>query len=202
MGLNDQDSLVQGLRQGDPEAQGMLLSQYGQEIIRFLIATCGTTTDESEDIAVETLYRAVLRIDSFILTPGSSTNALRNWLFTIARNHWRDLHRRKIHTVSLPDDDRGIPGLLQLETSSKEPSPLVLAVREGLAGLPERQRQTLILHYGGLDLSQVAAVLDAQPGTVRQWKRRGLQTLKLGLEQDPTVKKMLSGLTLTGGKHK
>jgi len=202
MGLNDQDSLVQGLRQGDPEAQGMLLRQYGRDIARFVIATCGTTTDEAEDIAVETLYRAILRIDSLVLTPGSSPNALRNWLFTIARNHWRDLHRRKIHTVSLPDDDRGLPEPLQPEAASEEPPSWVLAVREALACMPEHQRQTLILHYGGLELSQIANVLDAQPGTVRQWKRRGLHALKLRLEQDPTIAMMLSGLTVSGGKHK
>ena len=78
--------LVAQLRRGDPEAQGWLLQRYGEPLVHFLIATVQTDPAEAEDIAIDTLYRAIERIDSFVERPGASPYSFRNWLFAIARN--------------------------------------------------------------------------------------------------------------------
>ena len=50
---------------------------------------------------------------------------------------------------------------------------------DALARLPERQRVTLVLRfYEDLPIDEIAAVLDARPGTVKSLIHRGLKSLK------------------------
>src|SRR6266487_4160718 len=95
MTVQDQE-LIAGLRRGESQAQEQLLMRYGAPIIQFLMAVCRVNPDDAEDLAVETLYRAIEYIDSFTERPGASPNVFRNWLFTIARNHWRTSLRRQV----------------------------------------------------------------------------------------------------------
>lgn len=181
----DEQSLITGLRRGDPQAQTALLELYGEPLIRFLIAVCHVNASEAEDLAVETLYRAIERIDSFTEKPGASGNAFRNWLFTIARNLWRDQLRRHKRLVYMDDMKHIIAPATRNEQG--ENSPVVQAVREALKTLPDSQRQTLLLYYGGLQLKEVADVLNVTPGTARQWKRRGIAKLTKILKKHPAL---------------
>jgi RNA polymerase sigma factor (sigma-70 family) len=176
---------VAGLRRGDPEAQVQLLNLYDGPLVRFLVHVCRVDVVEAEDVAVEALYRAIDRIDSFVEQPGVGQHGFRNWLFTIARNLWRDRMRRRQSLVRIEDWES-----LTVPPPNTEPdtsSPTVEAVREALRELPDSHRLTLILHYGGLKLTEVAEILDARPGTVRQWKWRGITELTRLLKDHPAL---------------
>jgi DNA-directed RNA polymerase specialized sigma24 family protein len=55
----------------------------------------------------------------------------------------------------------------------------VLAVRSALAGLPEGQRQALVLrHYLGLREREISEAMGCPIGTVRSHLRRGLHTMR------------------------
>lgn len=194
----DEQSLVTGLRRGDPEAQAALLELYGEPLIRFLIAVCHVNALEAEDLAVETLYRAIERIDSFREKPGASRNAFRNWLFTIARNLWRDQLRRHKRLIYLDDMKQAIAPPTRNEHD--ENSPAVQAVRDAIKALPDSQRQTLLLHYGGLQLKEVADVLNVTPGTARQWKRRGIAKLTRILKKHPAIVQLIDDQTAKIGE--
>lgn len=183
----DEQALVAGLRRGDAEAQGQLLSLYGEAIVRFLVAVCQTDPVEAEDVAVETLYRAIRRIDSFAEKPEASPHGFRNWLFTIARNLWRDRLRREKRIAEAIGREQESLAISQPDDESESASLAAQAVREALSMLPESQRQTLVLHYSGSELRQVAEILSVPPGTVRQWKRRGIAALAEALRGHPAL---------------
>ncbi len=60
------------------------------------------------------------------------------------------------------------------------------AVLDGLAGLPERQREVLVLrYYGDLTEAQIAETLGISPGAVKTHAARGLASLRPVLERTP-----------------
>lgn len=60
------------------------------------------------------------------------------------------------------------------------------AVLDGLAGLPERQREVLVLrYYGDLSEAQIAEALGISPGAVKTHAARGLASLRPVLERTP-----------------
>ena len=195
---SNERTLVAGLRRGDPEAQVQLLDLYGEPLARFLVYVCRVDAVEAEDLAVEALYRAIDRIDSFVIRPGASQHSFRNWLFTIARNLWRDRMRRQQPLVHIEDLDSLVSPSLDAEPDTTSPS--IQALREALETLPDSHRLTLVLHYGGLKLSEVAEILGARAGTVRQWKRRGIAALAQVLRDHPALAHLTRETTTAPGE--
>lgn len=181
----DEQDLIAGLRRGDHQAQAALLDLYGEPLLRFLVAVCHVNIVEAEDLAVEALYRAIERIDAFTDRPGASRKAFRNWLFTIARNLWRDQLRRDKRLVFI--DDPSHLKAFPVNNEQSDNSRVIQVVREALKTLPSSQRETLLLHYGGLQLREVADILGEPAGTVRQWKRRGIAELTKILKSHPAL---------------
>jgi DNA-directed RNA polymerase specialized sigma24 family protein len=95
-------ALVDDLKEGNQAAQEQLLARYGDMLLRFIVAVLKADQLEAEDIAVETLYRAIEKIDSFEFRSGSP-NGFRNWLFQIAKNNFRD--RRRLEFELEPFDE-------------------------------------------------------------------------------------------------
>lgn len=59
-------------------------------------------------------------------------------------------------------------------------------VADGLLGLSEDERETIILHiYAGLTFRKIACVLEAPFGSVASWYRRGLSKIRERLEKGP-----------------
>ncbi|MCA8946127.1 MAG: RNA polymerase sigma factor, partial [Planctomycetes bacterium] len=85
-------------------------------------------------------------------------------------------------------DDRSIAGLLQgLDPQSHEilqSRELIDVVREGVAELPENQRQALVLRmYEDLPYADIADVLGSPEGTVKYWVHEAINSLTRFLER-------------------
>lgn len=186
--LDNDELLVTRLKNGDQEAQEDLLTKYGTVLLRFIIFVLRADEQEAEDIAVETLYKAIERIDSFEFRQ-SSPNGFRNWLFQIAKNHFYDQRRLEYELQPVDEETLIISPIVDTEGISEQ----IRAVREAVDTLPERQRMTLILHFNGWHLNEIADHYDVKPGTVRQWKARGLTALTKILEVHPALQSILHG---------
>jgi RNA polymerase sigma-70 factor (sigma-E family) len=73
-------------------------------------------------------------------------------------------------------------------------SDAVLDMRAALAGLPPRQRATIVLrYYCDLNVEQTAQLLDCSAGTVKSQTAKALEALRARLGPDPGVGHPASG---------
>jgi RNA polymerase sigma factor (sigma-70 family) len=143
-----------------------LVDTHANGVYRYLVAAVGR--DEAADVFQET-FLAALRA-----YPGlRSTENLRGWLFTIARNKALDTHRararRPLPLAAVPEDVR---------LDGTEPtSPVWDAVRR----LPERQRHAVLLRYAGdLPYREVALAMGVTEVAARQHASTGVRALRRG----------------------
>jgi RNA polymerase sigma-70 factor (ECF subfamily) len=130
-----------------------------------------------EDVASETWMQVLRGLDGFV----GGAPEFRAWLFTIARNRAVDAGRARARRPSVPVAD--VAEVHQPETS---PSAEEQAVDNDatshalslVATLPPAQAEMVMLRVvAGLDVADVAEMLDKKPGTVRVTVHRALQTL-------------------------
>lgn len=134
--------------------------------------------EQAEDLAQESLLKAW---DKKGLFDGRS--AVQTWVFTIARNTWRDRLRRKKtareHTSM--DEADTIATTDPAPDAAASRKELGTAVRQALAKLPDEQREVLALRESeGLTFSQIAAMLAIPVATAKSRARYAL--LKLATE--------------------
>ncbi len=117
--------------------------------------------DVADDLVQATCLRAIERADQF--TPGTK---LDRWLFSILRSIWlNELRARRIREGGgFVDASEALTldGAREVETNI-----LAAEVLRALGGLPEAQRETVLLVYGeGYTYAEAAAALGVPVGTV------------------------------------
>jgi RNA polymerase sigma-70 factor (ECF subfamily) len=132
----------------------------------------------AEDVVQETLVRAWRRADR--LDPGS--DALRGWLFTVARNLVTDLRRSDaVRPVAVWDDsmsDDG-PRVDDVETATQR---LVLTAAIGLL-TPEHRDALFAVFYEGRSVAEAAEWLGVPQGTVKSRTYYALRALRHALDE-------------------
>jgi RNA polymerase sigma-70 factor (ECF subfamily) len=126
--------------------------------------------DRTDDLVQDTLIRAWGGLDRFEL--GSNMNA---WLFTILRNQFYSLHRRRRREVE--DPDSSYAG--RLRAPPEQPSHLDFAdFRTALAKLPPSHCEALILVGAeGVSYEEAAAICGVAVGTIKSRVSRGREKL-------------------------
>ena len=117
--------------------------------------------DVAEDLVQATCVRAIERADQF-----SSGTRLDRWLFVILRSIWlNEIRARRIREGGgfVPAEDvLSVDGVQMVETNI-----LAAEVLTAISGLPEAQRETLMLVYGeGYSYAEAARALGIPIGTV------------------------------------
>lgn len=170
--------LIRRCREGDQLAFGVLLRQYQDYVYRLCFLVMRNEQD-AEDMAQETLIRALRALPRFEIREGSSFEA---WLYRIAVNRCRSRMRHKWYQA-LPWPNTGSQPVAGMEA---QPDRLVLQVErrseilEAINALGEKHRLVVILHYyGGLSNQEIAKTLRIPPGTVRSRLHTARQRLKM-----------------------
>jgi RNA polymerase sigma-70 factor (ECF subfamily) len=173
---------IEGARDGDEAAFALVWRTLHPPLLRYLRIR---GDDAPEDLASETWMAVVRGLAGF---EGGAAE-FKAWLFTIARNravdHARARARRPLAVaVAEPAD---------VARSDVEPSAEHYAVQNDstaralrlVATLPAMQAEMVMLRVvAGLDVADVARLLDKKPGTVRVTVHRALQALA----QDPRAR--------------
>lgn len=161
-------------RGGDEEAFVRVWRELHPALLRYLRVR---GDDSPEDVASETWMQALRGLEGFV----GGAPEFRAWLFTIARNRAIDAGRARARRPSVPVAD--VAEVHQPETTPSAEDQVVTndATARALqlvATLPPVQAEMVMLRVvAGLDVNDVAEMLDKKPGTVRVTVHRALQTL-------------------------
>jgi RNA polymerase sigma-70 factor (ECF subfamily) len=179
------EELVDAFQAGDLSAFDDLVRRWERKIQAAIYRVMGTE-DEARDLCQETLLKTYRALGSFKREARFSS-----WLYQIALNLCRDrMRRRKGRTlVSLETLEADA---LSLRSWRHGPSPLELveasalsrAVADAVSGLPDEQREVIVLkEYQDLTFLEIAEILDVPLSTVKTRLYRGLGQLRLRLER-------------------
>jgi RNA polymerase sigma-70 factor (ECF subfamily) len=173
--------LVDRARRGDDLGFSLLVERYQRAAYAVALSVTGRHED-AEDAAQEAFLVALDRLDEC-----RNPERFGGWLMTIVRNRSKNLVRRE----SLRDMDQVPPA-----ARSRAPTPERIAetselrgiLERALGGLPEVQRQIVLLHdLEGWKHREIAEKLGLPSGTVRSHLHFARKALRAALEEMPGV---------------
>lgn len=169
--MADRDDKMAG-RTDEPLREALVAA--APAVRAYLLGLCGRW-HEAEDLAQEALlaaWEARARFDG--------RSSVRTWLFTIARNRWIDLGRRRRVRPSAEPMDQTVT--MSVDAASPPMaagrSEFAAALASALARLPEEQRDALLLREtSGLTFPELAGVLAVPEATAKSRVRYALLKL-------------------------
>ena len=184
--------LVIAARTGDENSFDLLFYRYRDGIYRVAYAV---TKDPSaaEEILVDTFaraYRALARLDPH--------DSLRPWLYRVALNLSYNRRPRKRFTLHpLEDASEQVVEAEEISPNSlAERGEVQRAVLDAIDQLSFKHRVVVILHHlQGLDLAEIAEIVECPVGTVKSRLHYALRHLRASLladgriELEPRVRK-------------
>jgi RNA polymerase sigma factor (sigma-70 family) len=169
------EDLVRRVGQAEPAAIQAMVARKLPRMLALAQRMLGDAA-EAEDVAQEAMLRAWRQAPSW--KPGKAK--FDTWLHRVALNLCYDRlrRRREIPTASPPDSADPGPapdrGLLAADTGSR--------VHAALSGLPERQREAIVLcHYQELSNIEAAALMDVSVEALESLLSRARRALRSAL---------------------
>lgn len=174
------EKTLKSARRGNREALGVLLRSLQDPWYRMSLSLLGDA-DLARDATQETAVRFVRRLRSF-----RGDSQLRTWSLGICLNVVREL-RRSRRGQSLLDDETRLPSRWDphsLPDAAAERAEESESLRSVLAGLPQRQREAVVLRFfEDLSVEQTARAMRCAQGTVKATVHQALRALRRRLRQ-------------------
>lgn len=162
-----------------------LVEQYGDAVYRYC-RSLTYTLEDAEDLYQQTFLKT-LELKKKI-RPDQNPKA---YIISIAANLWRNhksqYARRQRIAPCISDQTEG----LQLEDQAGDADVLENVIRQedlgrlrdSVAGLPEKQRQVVLLYYAGeLTIEEIARILHVPKGTVKSRLYHAKEQLRSEME--------------------
>jgi RNA polymerase sigma-70 factor (ECF subfamily) len=183
--LADED-LMELVVGGDTRAFAVLYDRHAAVAYSLAYRICGRRAAAEE--AVQEAFLAAWRGRA---SYQSARGGLRLWLLALVRNRAIDAVRHASVTTSRDVHDEGLsatlPALERTDDEVERRSNAEL-VRRAMAELPDDQQRVIELSFfGGFTHSEIAAMLDLPPGTVKGRMRLGLTKLRATLAEPGSV---------------
>ncbi|MFP4270624.1 MAG: sigma-70 family RNA polymerase sigma factor [Alphaproteobacteria bacterium] len=132
----------------------------------------------ADDLVQDTCVNALRSQHQF--TPGTNLKA---WLFTILRNRFRSLAKRRRIRAEEPDDDLD---RLPVDATPQEGRLEMLAFRHAFGELRPEYREALVLAVvHGMNYEEIARVCGCRVGTVKSRVSRARERLRRVLYEEP-----------------
>lgn len=177
----DDQSLLRGLRDGDPQALTTIFESYADRLYRLALGLLGDPY-EAEDIVQEAFLKAITHIDSF-----QGRSNIGTWLYRVAYNGSLDRLRGRTDEP-FPEDDPGEESPFPMPEVFSEwhtPERLViggegsLVLDEAIQSLPESLRSVFVLRdVEQLSTAETAEVLGINENLVKVRLHRARLTLR------------------------
>ena len=123
-GKRDLELINRALNTGDPKAYSELMNLYRDPLFYMFYEKVGDE-DLAKDLTIESLGKAFKKLHLYLPDYAFST-----WLFTVARNHAIDYHRkRKLQTISIDKiliSDSGQKNIIDLPSNVDDPEKIFI----------------------------------------------------------------------------
>ena len=179
----DFPAVLRAARRGDETAFAAMWLELHPSLLRYLRVVVRSAAD---DVASETWAAVATSIDRF----QGDEAAFRSWIFTVARRRAIDHFRREARRPVVPVDPLAL-GTAPVIAAGEDPGDAAVATIATeaalalVASLPPDQAEAVALRaIAGLDVAQVAAIMQKRPGTVRVLAHRGLRELARRLSEE------------------
>ena len=167
------NSLARRLRAGDHTAATELVDIYYKQIYLFM-RRLGHNRQVSEDLTQESFLNAWRHIGQ--LRDGK---ALNGWLYRIAGNVSKLYWRRHKHKKTAALESIDISGSTKAGLDIAEHNEQLEKLKNAVARLPVKLRQTVVLHYmQQLTIAEAADAAGIREGTLKSRLNRALTTLR------------------------
>lgn len=173
------EQLLKRASRGDEAAFLLLYERHREAVFRFAYRMLGDSA-QAEDVTQECFLSLVRRPGSF----DESRAKLRTYLLGATRNLSLKSLRRQGQEVGLEDfNEEPRPGLTEEPLRKLLDEELADAVSRAIASLPPLQREALVLfEYEEIPLKEIAAIVEADVGTVKARLHRARARLRRELE--------------------
>ena len=175
-GLSD-PILVRRAKDGDDRALETLCVRHAPRVNRLSAHVLGDPED-ARDAAQEALAKVCVKLGQFRGEAAFST-----WLHRLTLNACKDVAQRRARRQHDPLVDDARAGNEPEPDRSAELSDLRADLRDGLAGLPEKQARVLVLKDAlGLSFEEVSVAAGIPVGTAKCYAHRGRAAMREVLE--------------------
>ncbi|HLT20126.1 MAG TPA: sigma-70 family RNA polymerase sigma factor [Thermomicrobiales bacterium] len=175
IGITPDEALVQASYAGDEQAFEQLFLRYYPKVYRVAVRIVGNRED-AEEVALD----AMSQLHRRKFDPARGDNVA-GWLYrtatNMAFNRVRARNRRRGWWQRLVRRE-GRPGLADDPQDSVLRDETAEEVRRALSGVPERQRDAIILRASGLSYAEIAESIGVQPSSVGTLIARGERKLR------------------------
>ena len=171
----DDDVLMARTARKEEAAFRLLVQRWEKEVLAFLIHMLGSL-EEAEDLVQDTFVKVYHQAGRY-----RSEGKFKSWLFRIAGNLARSrLRRRKIlRWVKFDRAEHDLADTGPSPQQRMEEMESTAAVRAALAGLPDRQRQALLLHREqGMKYREIASAMGTTIPGIESLIQRALAGLR------------------------
>jgi RNA polymerase sigma-70 factor (ECF subfamily) len=173
------ETLVERLRGGEPQAGDELARRYAPALLRYLARLCSSAL-AAEDLHQQVWLSVLDHIDRFDVASGPG--GFRAWLFRIATNKANDLWRSKARQRSATEallliaENQGLaPDSSHRLLATEETQKLQTAIAE----LPAAQREVVCMrYYGNLEFVEIAQALGCPLNTALGRMHKALLRLR------------------------
>ncbi len=174
------EQLVKEFLAGRGDAFDRLVERWDKRVLNLAYRFFGDA-NHAEDVRQEVFMTLYLKADRF-----SSRATFSTWFHRLIFNKCKDLARRRrrrfwasLKNGELKDGIREIaaPGPQAWQSADREY--IAEVAREGLAAIPVKEREVVILrHYEGMTFPKIAAILRVPETTAKSRLKKGLEHLR------------------------
>jgi len=177
-------------------ALGALADAYGAPLGRFCQAMLGSPEDGA-DALQDTLVAALHAMPRY-----RGEHGVRAWVFGIARHQCVTIIRKRARRRSVWSRVFGGGDLAAEPAPPSDSADARLSLERGLVGLPEAQREAVLLRYQlGMDATEVADVLGISHAAARKRISIGMQALRKSIDAEPEPRPSPSNPTPRDATH-
>ena len=180
--LIEEDHALVRLAQNDLGAFSALYQKYASQVFRYLLVRVGNRED-AQDLTSQTFLAAMERLHTY-----RSQGHFAAWLLGIARHKVVDQYRRRRPELELETADSH-PNTFDNDPDEHVDRQLIIeqVSRKLQTIAPDRAEALSLRLFAGLDVAEIARLMDKNEAAVRMLVFRGLRDLQAQLPEWETL---------------